>query len=313
MVTCCTFFTLLVVCRNFKEETISHAETRGKVFIDEMFNLSPEDAYRIDRKPDANNLTYGCLYAMHIAKYHRVFNSVLGLGVNQMVTMGKGKQHRDKYMSRYFGKENTRKLQSDHDEEEIIIDMSANMPQEHSKFRVQSTHSEQYIPIDLQEEQKHISPESLSASALGMHGPSSSNTKISSVSKPNEVHLEVRRKETEHQKIQRQVTEFNRYLRENPHDVDKWIQFVNFQDKALLVRDKDTTHVKKKERINQVLLDIKLSIIEKALEKNPASLDLKKLQLLLGAEVWSTSKLGKVNDYLRFVKQTNINVNVYEN
>ena len=192
-----------------------------------------------------------------------------------MVTVGKGKQHRDKYMPRYFFKENTRKLQSDHDDEEIMIDMSDNRPQEFSKFRVQSTHSEQYIPIDLQE-QNHSSPESLSNKKFGLYDPSSSSTNISSVSKPNEVRLEMRRKETEHQKIQCQVTEFNRYLRENPHDVDKWIQFVNFQDKALLVRDKDTTHAKKKERINQVLLDIKLSIIEKALERNPASLDLKK-------------------------------------
>ena len=268
------------------------------MFIDEMLNLSPEEAYRIDRKPDANNLTYGCLYAMHIAKYHRVFNSVLGLGLNQVVTIGKGKQHRNRHMSRYFGKEDARKLQGDHDEE-IIIDMSPNMPQEHSKFCAPSAHSEQYIAIDLLEEQKHTSPESLFS--LGNGGPSSSNAEISLISEPDELYLKVKRNETEHQKIQRQVTEFNRYLRENPHDVDKWIQFVNFQDKALLVRNKDTTHAKKKERINQVLLDIKLSIIEKALEKNPASLVLKKHQLLLGAEVWSTSKLVKVSEYLRFV------------
>ena len=304
IVTFCPICTFLV-CRHFKEETISYPQTAGKVFIDEMFNLSPEEAYRIDRKPDANNLIYGCLYAMHIAKYHRVFNSVLGLGVNQVVTVGKGKQHRDRYMSRYFGKENARTLQGDHDEE-IIIDMSTNMPQEHSKFCAQSVYSEEYIAIDLQEEQKHTSPESLFS--LDNYGPSSSNTEISSISEPDELYLKVKRNETEHQKIQRQVTEFNRYLRENPHDVDKWIQFVNFQDRALLVRDKDATHAKKRERINQVLLDIKLSIIEKALEKNPASLVLKKLQLLLGAEVWSTSKLLKVSEYLRFVQLNSTNL-----
>ena len=222
---------------------------------------------------------------MHIAKYHRVFNVALGLETNQMANFGKGKQHK----SRYFRKLSMKREKSEQYEKEIVIDMSGKMHQDSSKFCHQTVQSEQFIPINsIESEEDHASLESIS----GKH--SYPDQEVSSIPLPDDSHSNVKYKETEYQKIQRQSADFNRYLRENPHDVNKWIEFVHFQDTALLVKDVETAHANKKAKISHVLLDIKLSVVEKALAKNPASLDLKKLQLLLGAEEWSTSKLGKV-------------------
>ena len=264
-----------------------------------MYNLAPEDAYYLDRKPDASNLAYQSVYNMNIAKYQRLINSVLGLRTNQVVYFRKEKQKRHKEFCRSYG--NVDKGKSD--DEEIIIDMSGTC-QQHTKFSVQSASTEQYISIDPEDENSARSAEILSQSQnpLGIYDPATARYMHRKAALPESADAKpaVKYRDTEYQKIQRKTAEFNRHLHQNPHDVDKWIEFVEFQEKAMLVKEKDTSHNEKKGRINQALLDIKLSILEKALEKNPASIDLKKAQLLLGAGIWESPKLAKVSTCIFF-------------
>ena len=263
-----------------KSEEKCITQPSGKVFIDDMRDLAPEDAYRFDRKPDASNLTYQSIYNKHIARYHRVINSVLGLRANQIINLGKEKQKRHKDGFRYYGKENIRKQRSD---EEIVIDMSDIGQTADNKFSVRSVNTEHYISLESQDEQcKNSAQVNSQSQTQGAKKESA------------DVNPAVKYKDTDYQKIQRQTAAFNRHLYDNPHDVDEWIKFVKFQEEAMLIKDKDTSHSEKRGRINQVMLDIKLSILEKALEKNPASIELKKEQLLLGAEIWESSKLAKV-------------------
>ncbi len=271
------------------EEKMS-AQPSGKIFIEDVKGLEPEDAFRIDRKPDPNNLAYQSIYKMHIPKYFHTFNFAFGVPGNRAFQLGKRKQN--KGPQRYF--KGAKKFVGDAQTDEIFVEMT---PEKQSGFLKNSVKTEEFMsvtshsgdnsePSSEQNERRVYNPLGIydTATALYVQGKDSKQ----------EVEKKTNTGSAEYERIQRKTADFNKHLRDNPHDVEKWVEFLEFQHEALRVKAQESAVGEKKGRINKVLVDIKLSIMDKALEKNPADLRLKKLHLQLGADIWETSKLSKV-------------------
>ncbi|XP_058604672.1 nuclear exosome regulator NRDE2 isoform X2 [Onychostoma macrolepis] len=103
------------------------------------------------------------------------------------------------------------------------------------------------------------------------------------------------------------VEEFNRKLRENPTDTQLWLDFVHFQDELAfgsssfsVATDTDNDGEMKKMSLRAVL-EKKLSIVDRAVESNPANVDLKLEKLHLCKELWEPATLQKEWKKLVFI------------
>ncbi len=286
-------------------------KSRGKIFIEDMFDLKPEDAFRLDREPDLNNITYQSVYKLHIAKYHRVGSSVLGMSNSQAISyaQAKHKRHGYKRSDRYYRKDNRKKKKDNLDDDDIVIDMSSHSAKTPSRFNQQSVETTYFIPVESEDRKERSVPsrntaerndpsDPLTYNPLGVYDKATSlyiqGKTLDKSGEHSENQSNVVLKEPELHRVQRRTAEYNKHLRENPGDVQKWLEFIDFQEEALLVKEKEKDVQEKKSRIDKVVLEIRISILEKALEKNPASIELKIKQLTLCSEIWDSKRLQKV-------------------
>ncbi|XP_065883465.1 nuclear exosome regulator NRDE2-like isoform X2 [Dysidea avara] len=91
---------------------------------------------------------------------------------------------------------------------------------------------------------------------------------------------------------------YNQSLAEDPSDVSLWLEFIKFQDEALLWGcvpgvdlQGDGGNSKKQNRV--ALIERKMAIFEKAMQTNPLSVDLIKGYMALCEEVWDHDKMVK--------------------
>nr|XP_015205763.1 PREDICTED: protein NRDE2 homolog [Lepisosteus oculatus] len=102
--------------------------------------------------------------------------------------------------------------------------------------------------------------------------------------------------------------EYNRRLRENPADVQTWMEFVRFQDElmagpsAFSMTESDSD---KGKRSLRVTVEKKVSILERAIESSPGSVELKLARLELCQELWEPSTLLKEWKKLIFLHPNN--------
>ncbi|CAM0137619.1 unnamed protein product [Umbelopsis sp. WA50703] len=93
--------------------------------------------------------------------------------------------------------------------------------------------------------------------------------------------------------VKRRTIEFNRLLDEDPHNPHLWLEFVTFQDIA--TAGLNTGVVKggtvKSKATKASLNEVKLSIYEKALEKNPGSEVLLLSYMRCAVEIWDTKTI----------------------
>ena len=106
------------------------------------------------------------------------------------------------------------------------------------------------------------------------------------------------RRQRYQESLKKKNAEFNKHLYDNPEDISKWLEFIDFQDIAVPVKTLQSNETSRNEndrqkKGNAVVSEIKLSILEKALEKNPNSVLLKTKQLEVGANIWEKDKLNK--------------------
>ncbi|XP_072424178.1 nuclear exosome regulator NRDE2 [Chiloscyllium punctatum] len=98
------------------------------------------------------------------------------------------------------------------------------------------------------------------------------------------------------------VETFNRMLREDPGNVQTWMEFVHFQDE--LIQDPSpymtsAAESEKRKRSRRAVWEKKLAILERAIESNPNNVELKVARLELGKESWEPSIL--VNEWKKVV------------
>lgn len=113
--------------------------------------------------------------------------------------------------------------------------------------------------------------------------------------------VELKKIETEDFFLKR-TQEFNQILRNNPKDIQKWMDFVDFQDKmSEILYDKN-------ENVTSAVLEKKLSILERAIESNPKDINLMIARLELVSSVWEPDKLNEEWKRMVFLYANNVNV-----
>ncbi|XP_074649475.1 nuclear exosome regulator NRDE2-like isoform X2 [Tubulanus polymorphus] len=299
--------------------------TSGKVFIEDMHGLIVEHAYRIDRKPDRLNLTYGELYKHHIARYRKFRYGILGYGgaLDQLFDYSKKRRARRLEAPRFFADEVARRLKSD----ENVIDLSADKTRMASekggKFHERSDAAEDvaelFLPLETKINEKSSVDEKSSAS-MNPLGVYDAGTELYIQGKPlKQPHAEEEieavtvdtsviegLKETRDQFIRRKTTEYNKHLRLNVGDVATWLEFVEFQDELDADNYKTMTTAATKDernsrrRLSAIRVEKKVAIIDRAIESNPGSVDLRLARLELCDDVWNYEQLSKEWDRLLF-------------
>ncbi len=240
------------------------------IWLDES-GLDPKDAYRLDPKPDVNNLRYTGLYSGDVASYRRNFGSrCLGLGSHQAIewtdgrTRASKKDGRKEKLMRYFKGGSLLRPQSD-----VVLQFTRHAT---GKEPDSSTlpHVEDYLALVGENKQ----------------GASEEQTGQTSELTPEMY-------------ITRCTADYNRCLLEDPHNVPQWLEFIAFQDQARiwgrlptsgLVAEETSTSLSSR-KIRLALFERKVAIYERALESNPLSVELLEGHMGLIQEIWETEKV----------------------
>lgn len=241
------------------------------IWFDES-GLDPRDAYRLDSKPDTSNLRYAGLYSGDVASYRRRFGPhCLGLGNHQAVEWTDGrsqslkKDRKKEKPTRYFrGGEAASLLRPQSD---LVLKFTRRST-EKKMDASSSTQMEEYLALEGEREE----------------GASKEEPEQPSVVTP-EVY------------ISRCTAEYNRSLLEDPHNVSLWVEFLAFQDEALVwgrlpgATSEETSVAYGRQKARLALFERKVAIYERALESNPLSVELLIGHMNLVQELWETEKL----------------------
>lgn len=245
------------------EETVHKPDT---IWLEDS-GLSTEDAFRIHRKPDVENLMYGSLYRLDVALFKiRKNTHCLGLGKRYVANVDKKKNKKKASESRYW-----RSTEIFSEVPEFIRPCRKT-----TKFFVGNIENYSYLPMDL---------------------PSKREEENESEVKGTERERDVESAGGSEEGLMTQKTaELNRILRENPHDVKRWIELVKFQTEA--INNDDITRVgytasgnERKKKNSKVIKEKQISVLEKALEVNPSSIELITYHLELCSDVWQDNQL----------------------
>lgn len=258
----------------------------------------------MDRTADPNNLTYGSLYKLHIAKYDRLGSFCIGLGEGQTLSWlarsSKASKKQRSREERYFAKENVKELRASEMELCTCTNPLGRVPQNKDS---------DYYPLEDSQELYKIVDMSKSLNPLGVYDSSTcSYLQGKSIEKKADVTaVEQRTVRPSEVSSSKKTTVFNKALRENPHDIKLWLEFLKFQEtNALLTAGSITgSEIDKLRSGTAQIAEKKLAILQKALQSNPASIELKMAQLQLSREIMEPLEIGKQWDQLLFVHPGN--------
>ncbi|KAG9268986.1 hypothetical protein AMEX_G18027 [Astyanax mexicanus] len=266
--------------------------SEGKfVWLDDLQNLS-DPPFCIDRRSDPNNWQYKSLYRADIARYRRRGGAVLGLdGRTQAVLWDDAPQDKkrvERKPERYFHSSIQQLLRS-----EPITALPTAPPTDPAD-------SAPFLPLppcpELQDAPARAG--GTQVDPLGVYDPGTA------------LYLEGRgRPKTEELRpggadsaalLTARTEEFNRNLRQNPTHIQLWLDFIRFQDEvsggcgAALGAVPGAEGDGERGRLTvRALLERKLAIVERALEVNPGSVELKLVKLALCQELWDPPALLK--------------------
>ena len=273
----------------------------GKIFIEEMYNLEPEHAFRIDKHRDSNNYTYSSIYKGHVAKYLRLSNHCLGLKDSQTIVWSKNATH-EKTKSkpsekRYYSRENRKRLRDEHSE---VVDLSSMRDEIRDKKFEEEVKRRLFLPLNAQQSiPGAYNPLGIydKSTELWLQGKGLIPTQPTSNKTPT-----VREKNDEY--VTRKTGEFNKILRENKQDVKTWLAFVKFQEEVV---ELDSTITNRSVR-EGAHFERKVAILERSIKENPACVELKLELLELCRKVWDSEKLEKEWKKLICVHSGNLQV-----
>ncbi|KFO88716.1 Protein NRDE2, partial [Buceros rhinoceros silvestris] len=272
------------------------------VWLDDIQAFT-EETFRIDKKPDPANWAYKSLYRGDIARYtiyKRRGDSCLGLDAKkQCVTWDSSASKRKQLQSRperYFTKNNVKMLNTNG-----ILVCNKTSPSDPAAF-IPIFQMETDDPSDTTE----INP-------LGIYDPSTTVWLQGKGAKSAD-HEPVNMQQTIQEPginvnsvLMMKVEEHNKKVRENPRDINAWMEFVSFQDELMggpsPYACMGEQEVRRKSL--KLILEKKLAILEKAIESNPSNIDLKLARLKLCSEFWEPPALIKEWQKLIFLHPNN--------
>uniref|UniRef100_A0A8C4R166 NRDE-2, necessary for RNA interference, domain containing n=1 Tax=Eptatretus burgeri TaxID=7764 RepID=A0A8C4R166_EPTBU len=246
--------------------------------------------FYVDRKPDSANLQFMSIYRGHIARYRRLGDSCLGLDHKQQQLLWNSSKSRKKRWKKLLMGTNDR----------YFCAGVLPVPGEVVRAKQGLSLLREFLPVEVGSgcamsgnSVAKLDARDLytSATALYLQGKSHSSRGGPQEGKPVE---KLTAENLLAEKLQSRVEEFNRQLREDPHDVARWLAFIRFQDEAALQGDEASVcdSLEGRTKTRSALLERRLAIVERALEANPSSTELKLSHLEAGAELWATSQLA---------------------
>ena len=103
---------------------------------------------------------------------------------------------------------------------------------------------------------------------------------------------------TREDEIKQKNAEFNQKLKQEPQNIQLWLNFIEFQDtpeaQRLVTNENGNSiniDLKGRQIHLRALLERKISILDKAIEMNPKSIRLITLKLQIASEFWESGKL----------------------
>ncbi|KAL8607399.1 hypothetical protein ACOMHN_024424 [Nucella lapillus] len=257
----------------------------SKTFLQEIPGLTPEFAFRLDRKAEKSLWNYESVYKGYIARYRRATDKCLG---NSSVQLS-GKKEKIKAPSfRYYSKDNRKEIRKKG--QTVPVDK-----------RVEKKTAE-YISVKEKDDGRQRSSGLVQTNPLGVLDDATSlyvQGKALATSEENGEQPVV-------DEMLERTAFYNRRLQEDPGNVKLWMEFVSFQDQVFQ-DDRFSTESVAKRRMRETFqpprscIEKKLAITDKALKANPSSLDLKLLKLEIEQDVSDSSALAKEWDDLLFV------------
>ncbi|XP_037840310.2 nuclear exosome regulator NRDE2 [Chlorocebus sabaeus] len=254
------------------------------------------ETFRTDKKPDPANWEYKSLYRGDIARYKRKGDSCLGINPKKQCISWEGtsteKKHSRKQVERYFTKKSVGLMN---------IDGAAIS----SKTEPPLSEPISFIPVkDLED----AAPVTTWLNPLGIYDQSTTQWLQGQGPPEQESKQPDTQPDSESAALKAKVEEFNRRVRENPRDTQLWMAFVAFQDEVMKspgLYAIEEGEQEKRKRSLKLILEKKLAILERAIESNQSSVDLKLAKLKLCTEFWEPSTLVKEWQKLIFLHPNN--------
>ncbi|XP_042548431.1 nuclear exosome regulator NRDE2 isoform X1 [Dipodomys spectabilis] len=265
------------------------------VWLEDIEALTGE-TFRVDKKPDPANWEYKSLYRGDIARYKRKGNSCLGLDPKKQCISWEGasasKKHSHKAPERYFTKKSVGLLNVDG----IAVSCNTEPP---------SSKPVSFIPV--KDSDDVAAPVTSWLNPLGIYDKSTTQWLHGHGPPEQEGKQPDSQVDRENAVLKAKVEDFNRRVRENPHDTELWLAFVAFQDEAMKCPGLCALEEgeEKRKKSLKLLLEKKLAILERAIDCNQSSVDLKLARLKLCAEFWEPSMLVKEWQKLIFLHPNN--------
>ncbi|XP_036284884.1 nuclear exosome regulator NRDE2 isoform X2 [Pipistrellus kuhlii] len=266
------------------------------VWLEDIQALTGE-TFRTDKKPDPANWEYKSLYRGDIARYKRKGDSCLGINPKKQCISWEGapteKKRAHKHVERYFTKKNVGLMSADG----VAVSSKADPP---------SSAAGSFIPV--KDSDDVVPPVTTWLNPLGIYDQST--THWLQGQGPTEQESKQPDSQPDHKSslLKARVEEFNRRVRENPRDTQLWMAFVAFQDEVMRspgLYAIEEGEQEKRKRSLKLILEKKLAILERAIDSNPSSVDLKLAKLKLCAEFWEPSTLVKEWQKLIFLHPNN--------
>jgi len=227
----------------------------GKVFLQDLPDLRTSCAFHVDRKSDQNNLACGEIYRTQIARYKRRHR--YGCLGTKYVSM----DNKSIVAERYFSQ--------------------SNLPTENAVF---------ICPVkDFVDRRRgfHDKPSSTSCPTFIPLSTPGSDSGSGTCSQSCEGSVEDNRTRPV---CRKRSVELDKLLTDNPHDIGSWLELVRCQNSE--VSSDSLCHGSTPDKVSSAVSDIQAAILDRALEKNPLSIELKVAQLRVCHSRWDVEKVA---------------------
>ncbi|XP_008146641.2 nuclear exosome regulator NRDE2 isoform X1 [Eptesicus fuscus] len=266
------------------------------VWLEDIQALTGE-TFRTDKKPDPANWEYKSLYRGDIARYKRKGDSCLGINPKKQCISWEGaptgKKRAHQHVERYFTKKNVGLMSTDG----VAVSSKTDPP---------SSAPISFIPV--KDSDDVVPPVTTWLNPLGIYDQSTTQWLQGQGPAEQESKQPDSQPDRENALLKARVEEFNRRVRENPRDTQLWMAFVAFQDEVMRspgLYAIEEGEQEKRKRSLKLILEKKLAILERAIDSNPSSVDLKLAKLKLCTEFWEPSTLVKEWQKLIFLHPNN--------
>ncbi|KAM8920996.1 nuclear exosome regulator NRDE2 [Pelodytes ibericus] len=271
-------------CGEAERQDAQVSASRRWVWLDDVQSVT-EETFNIDKKADPANWEYKSLYRGDIARYRRRGNSCLGINPKKQLIIWENSSSDKKLLQkknvRYFSKTAVQVFQCHGDP---VLS--------HSDRTALETWG--FIPVKTCEETVS-GGSSVSTSwvnPLGIYDATTTQWLEGKGGLKNDTPEQVPRDRG----LLGKIEDYNKRIRETPGDIQTWMEFVSFQDELIKHPSMYSTSEVELDghRMSvKLLLEKKLSILERAIECNPSSTELKLARLKLCEEFWEVSSLQK--------------------